>query len=44
MDDIKAKQQAKEEVNKKCTTIKEEIIEQIETPKVVEKVKQIRPN
>lgn len=42
MDDIKAKQQAKDEVTKNCMNIKEEIIEQIETPKVVEKVKEMR--
>lgn len=40
MDDIKVKQQAKDEVTKKCMNIKEEISEQIETPKVVEKVKE----
>lgn len=39
MDEIKAKQQAKEEVTKKCINIKEEIIEQIEQSKIVEKVR-----
>jgi len=39
MDEIKAKQQAKEEVTKKCMNIKEEIIEQIEQSKPVEKVR-----
>lgn len=39
MEEIKVKQQAKEEVTKKCMNIKEEIIEQNEQPKIVEKVK-----
>lgn len=39
MEEIKVKQLAKEEVLKKCLSIKEEIIEQKEQPKVVEKVK-----
>lgn len=38
MEEIKAKQQAKEEVSKNCINIKEEIIEQNEPPKIVEKV------
>lgn len=38
MEEIKAKQQAKEEVTKKSIDTKEEIIEQIEQPKMVEKV------
>jgi len=39
MEDIKAKQQTKEEVIQKCINIKEEIIELNEQPKVVEKVR-----
>lgn len=38
MEEINAKQIAKEEVTKKCMNIKEEIIEQNEQPKFVEKV------
>jgi len=38
MDEIKAKQQAKDEVTKKCMNIKEEIIEQVEQSKIVNKV------
>lgn len=41
MDEVKAKQQAKEEVIKKCLNIKEEISEPNEQPTVVEKVIQI---
>lgn len=40
MEDIKVKQQAKEDVIQKCLNIKEEIIELNEQPKVVEKVRQ----
>lgn len=39
MEEIKVKQQAKEEVIKKCLNIKEEIIEQTEQPKIVDKVR-----
>lgn len=38
MEEIKVKQQAKDEVTKNCMNIKEEIIEHIESPKLVEKV------
>jgi len=38
MEDIKAKQQTKEDVVNKCINIKKEIIEHNEQPKVVEKV------
>jgi hypothetical protein len=38
MDEVKAKQQAKEEVIKKCLNIKEEISEANEQPKIIEKV------
>lgn len=38
MDEVKAKQLAKEEVIKKCLNIKEEICEPNEQPKIVEKV------
>lgn len=44
MEEIKAKQHAKEEITKKCINIKEEIIEQNEQPKFVEKVKLIKFN
>jgi hypothetical protein len=39
MEDIKSKQQTKEEVVNKCMNIKKEIIEVNEQPKVVEKVR-----
>lgn len=39
MEDIRVQQQAKEDVTKKCLNIKEESIEQIEPPKIVEKVR-----
>jgi len=38
MEEIKAKQQEKE-VTKKCLNIKEEIIEQNDQPKIIEKVR-----
>lgn len=38
MEEIKAKQQEKEEVIKKCLNIKEEVVEQSEQPKTIEKV------
>lgn len=39
MEDIRVQQQAKEDVTKKCMNIKEELIEQNEPPKIVEKVR-----
>lgn len=38
MEEIKVKQQLTNEITKTCLNIKEEMIEQTESPKIIEKV------